>query len=206
MYTGVFYQRYILGLWVMAEGVIYDMFDSNANVYRPEDRPVDLKWSGDRVISIDYGTTNPTRFLDTYDYNGVLMIDSEYDWDSRKTGRQKTDKEYADDFMDFMGDQWCPAIVDPSAASFIAELRSRGVYVIEANNEVLDGIRKVSTLIARRLIMVCSTCVCLLDEMGTYSWDEKAALRGEEKPVKVFDHSADSLRYRVNALPDWRFE
>ena len=124
----------------------------------------------------------------------------------RDRHRQKTDREYGDDFMKFMGDSWCPVIVDPSAASFIAELRSRGVYVIEADNNVLDGIRRTGSLFHRRRILVNECCEGLLDELGTYLWDDKAALRGEEKPVKQQDHGPDALRYFVNSLPDWRFE
>lgn len=205
-YSGVFYQRYVLGLWVMSDGLIYDMFDQTANVYRPDQRPVDMAWSSTRYISCDYGTTNPMRFLDIYDNGEVILVDAEYDWDSRKEHRQKTDKEYADDLMSFMGQTWCTVIVDPSAASFIAELRSRGVYVIPADNDVLDGIRKTASLIQRRAIQVCDRCIRLIDEMGTYMWDDKAALRGEEKPIKQQDHSMDALRYFINYLPDWRFE
>ena len=206
MYTGVFYKRYVEGLWVMAEGVVYDMFDQNENVYRPNEAPVDLHWTGQRVIAIDYGTTNPTRFLDTYEYDGKIYVDSEYDWDSRKTYRQKTDEEYADDLVSFIGDEPCPVIVDPSAASFIAAIEQRGIYVIKAENEVLDGIRKTATLVQGRRVLVNSSCTAIIDEFGTYSWDEKAAMRGEEKPIKTSDHSLDALRYRINYLPDWWFE
>lgn len=206
-FKGVFYQRFILGKWVMSEGVIYDMFDDTENVYTEEQRPVDLEWSGHRVIAVDYGTTNPMRFLDTYDYDGTLYVDREYSWDSRKERRQKTDSEYADDLEAFMGKETpCEIIVDPSAASFIAELQRRCFVVTPAVNDVLDGIRKTSTLLAKRKILIRNTCACLLDEMGTYLWDDKAAMRGVEKPMKEADHSADALRYRVNAFPDWRFE
>ena len=206
MFSGVFYSRYILGKWVMSEGVVYDMFDQTKNVYRPEERPVDLQWSFQRTIACDYGTTNPTRFLEIYDNGETIRVNREYSWDSRKQHRQKTDQEYADDFFEFMGDQWCAAIVDPSAASFIAELRARGVYVIPADNDVPDGIRKTASLIQRRVILVCEQCSCLLDEMGTYRWDDKAALNGTENPLKQNDHSVDALRYYVNSLPDWRFD
>ena len=206
MYTGVFYKRYVEGLWVMAEGVVYDMFDQNENIYRPDEAPVDLKWTGQRVIAVDYGTTNPTRFLDTYEYDGKIYVEQEYDWDSRKTYRQKTDEEYADDLVGFIGEDPCPVIVDPSAASFIAAIEQRGLYVIKAENEVLDGIRKTATLVQGRRILVNSSCTAIIDEFGTYSWDEKAAQRGEEKPIKASDHSLDALRYRINYLPDWWFE
>ena len=204
MYSGIFYQRYILGLWVMSEGVIYDMFDQTKNTYR--ETPVGLRWMAQRAIACDYGTTNPTVFLDILDYDGNIWVDREYRWDSREEHKQKTDKEYADDLLEFMGKDPCAVIVDPSAASFIAELRSRGVYVVQAENEVLDGIRKTSTLIKTRKIKIKEECSGLLDEIGTYIWDEKASQRGEERPVKERDHGADALRYFVNSLPDWRFE
>lgn len=204
MYSGIFYQRYILGLWVMSEGLVYDMFDQTENIYR--EGPVDLAWEGMRTIACDYGTTNPTVFLDVYDYDGTLYIAREYRWDSREEHRQKTDKEYADDLLSFMGKDWCTVLVDPSAASFIAELRSRGVYVLQADNEVLDGIRRTAALLQSRKIKIHESCAGLIDELGTYIWDEKASMRGEERPVKERDHGPDALRYFVNTLPDWRFE
>lgn len=204
MYAGVFYQRYVLGLWVMSEGLIYDMFDQTANTYK-EDIP-GLPYACQRYIACDYGTTNPTVFLDIYDDGEIIRVDREYRWDSRKAHRQKTDQEYADDFVEFMGDIPATVLVDPSAASFIVALRQRGVYVREADNEVLDGIRKTGVLFQRRVIRIHERCAGLLDELGTYLWDDKAAMRGEEKPVKQQDHGPDALRYFVNALPDWRFE
>ena len=154
-----------------SEGLIYDMFDHTENTYR-EDIP-SLPYSCQRYIACDYGTSNPTVFLDIYDDGEKIRVDREYRWDSRKERRQKTDQEYADDFVAFMGDVPATVLVDPSAASFIVALRQRGVYVREADNDV---------------------------------WDDKAALRGEEKPVKQQDHGPDALRYFVNYLPDWRFE
>lgn len=205
-YAGVFYQRYILGLWVMSEGVIYDMFDEDKNTYRTDQTPVDMEWVSQRTIACDYGTTNPCVFLDIYDSEETIRVHREYRWDSKEEHRQKTDKEYADDLIEFMGEKQCTVIVDPSAASFIAELKSRGLYVIPANNDVLDGIRKTSALIQQRKIKVCTNCSGLIDEMGGYIWDEKASERGEEKPVKAQDHAPDALRYYVNSLPSWRLE
>ena len=205
-YSGVFYKRYVLGQWVAADGVVYSMFSEAENVYRRDQRPSGMAWTSTRAIAVDYGTANPTRFLEVYDDEEIIRVDREYSWDSRKEYRQKTDQEYADDLLSFMGERWCSVIADPSAASFIAELRRRGVYVIPADNDVPNGIRKTASLLARRFIRICEDCPCLIGEMGTYVWDEKASRRGEEKPVKQNDHSADALRYYVNSLPDWRFD
>ena len=204
MYSGLFYERYILGRWVMSEGLIYDMFDPTENVYRG--RIIGMKERSMRYIACDYGTTNPCRFLEIFDDGEHVYVDREYDWDSRKERRQKTDSEYGDDFMAFAGDEPVTVLVDPSAASFIAELRSRGVYVLEAKNDVLDGIRNVAVLLKKRELIINERCTRLLDEMGTYMWDDKASMRGEERPIKQNDHSEDALRYFVNHLPEWRFE
>lgn len=202
----VWYARDILGQRKMAEGLIYDMMDTTANTYRPQDAPVGFKSLSTRTITCDYGTTNPTVYLDVYDDGEKVRVHREYRWDSREEHRQKTDEEYADDFMEFMGKDPCAAIVDPAAASFITALRQRGVYVMEGNNDVLNGIRKCSTLLSHRDLMISTDCKGLLDELGTYRWDDKAALMGVDKPIKQQDHGPDALRYYINSLPDWRFE
>nr|DAM99757.1 MAG TPA: large terminase [Caudoviricetes sp.] len=214
MYAGVFYLRYIKGLWAVAEGLIYTMF-SDQNMYADADRPVALKSTAVKTITVDYGTTNPCVFLEVWDDGETLWVDREYRWDSRsedarRSGNpQKTDSQYADDMEDFMGtdpESQCMVVVDPSAASFIAELRSRGVYVKPANNEVVDGIRVVGSLLGRRGIRINGdNCKGLIGEMRSYVWDDKAAERGEEKPVKQKDHGPDALRYYCyTVLPKWR--
>ena len=213
MYVGVFYLRYIKGLLAVAEGLIYTML-TDANLYSDEERPPALKNIASKCITVDYGTTNPCVFLEVWDDGTTLWIDREYRWDSRseeaqRTGNpQKTDAQYADDMETFMGPEdqdWCEIVIDPSAASFIAELRSRGFYVTTANNEVLDGIRVVGSLLARRMIRINRKCKGLTGEMRSYVWDDKAAERGEEKPVKQKDHGPDALRYYCyTKLPKWR--
>lgn len=213
MYAGVFFQRYILGLWAIAEGLIYTMMDED-NLYGDEDRPVALYSTAFRSIAVDYGTTNPCVFLDVYDDGTTLWVDREYRWDSRsdeakRSGNpQRTDAQYADDMGTFMAQgsgQECPVIVDPSAASFIAELRGRGHYVKPGDNEVIDGIRSVGALLQKKQIKIHRACTGLISEMQSYAWDDKAAMRGEEKPVKQQDHGPDALRYDVRTmLPEWR--
>ena len=213
MYAGVFYLRYIKGLWKAAEGLIYTMFTDD-NLYTDDQRPVALKSTAVRSIAVDYGTTNPCVFLDIWDDGQILWVDREYRWDSRSEearrspNPQRTDSQYADDMAEFMGnrpEEQCEIIVDPSAASFIAELQGRGYYVKPADNEVIDGIRIVSTLLAKRSIRINRKCRGLTGEMQSYVWDDKAAERGEEKPVKQQDHGPDALRYYCKTkLPKWR--
>ncbi len=130
-------------------------------------------------------------------------------WVGQTGIKQKTDGEYADAYMEFMGADpqfFCPAVVDPSAASFIQELNRRGVYVLPGDNEVSDGIRRVGGLLQRRELRVNVSCQGLIGELQSYVWDSKAAAMGVEKPVKTFDHGPDALRYYVNTvLPKWRY-
>jgi PBSX family phage terminase large subunit len=209
-YAGtVYYDRLVMGKWTRAEGLIYQSF-KDENLYDDDTRPVALYNTTVRVITCDYGTTNPCVYLDTYDDGETLWVDNEYRWDSRsneakRTGNpQKTDGQYADDMVAFMGtdpEMICNVIVDPSAASFIAELRGRGLVVTPGDNEVLDGIRTLNSLFARKKVMIHRRCEGLIDELHSYVWDDKAP---EDKPVKERDHGPDALRYRCNALPSWR--
>ena len=214
MYAGVFYLRYIKGLWAVAEGLIYSMF-SDAHIYNDDTRPASMLSTSTRYIAVDYGTTNPCVFLDIRDDGKDIWIENEWGWDSKSEQARrlavpnKTDSEYADAMKVFMTDDpelQCMVIVDPSAKSFITELRQRGFYVKEGNNDVLDGIRAVSSLMALNRLHIHSRCTGLIRELRGYVWDEKAAERGEEKPVKMADHYCDAMRYGIfTTLPDWRY-
>lgn len=205
-YSGIFYRRYILGERCLAEGLVYDML-TDANLYSDETRPDLLELHADRTIAVDYGTTNPCVFLDIWDDGTDIWIDREYRWDSKREMRQKTDSEYAQDMAQFMGEEHpCTIVVDPSAASFIAELKTRFFLVRGAVNDVKNGIRIVSTFLTQKKLHIHKTrCKGLLQELRSYAWDEKAAQHGDEKPVKTQDHAPDALRYFCNTmLPAWR--
>lgn len=193
MYSGVFYKRYILGLWTVAEGVIYDMFEKAKHVYDQS-----VEWIiGSNYISIDYGTQNATVFLLwKQGKDGIWRCTREYYYSGRDNKKQKTDAEFADDLVSFCeGVNIKEVVVDPSAASFIAELKKRGFKIRKANNDVLDGIRFVSTLLNEEKIKFHISCTNTMQEFSAYIWDSKAADRGEDKPVKTNDHAMDAVRY-----------
>jgi PBSX family phage terminase large subunit len=197
MYSGVFFKRYILGLWVMAAGAIYDMFSEEKHVIRDAPKHFDKLW-----ICSDYGTGNATVFLLQGRVGKKYYTLREYYYDSRKVGRQKTDVEYSvdlkkfiDDSKDILQGRQVTIIVDPSAASFIAQLRKDGFTVKSAQNSVLDGIRWVASLLSELQYFICDGCVNTIKEKSAYLWDEKAQDRGEDKPVKQNDHASDAERY-----------
>jgi PBSX family phage terminase large subunit len=212
MYSGVFYERMILGLWVIAQGAIYRDCIGPQSKFTDADRPIALYNAYvARYIGVDYGTGNPTVFLDCYDDGRTIWVDKEYYWDSRAKGKggqviqvaQKTDGEYADDFMAFLGPasrRGVTAIVDPSAASFKLELIRRGVQVRDAVNDVEPGIRNTASALKLGVVRVHSSCTMANKELATYSWDDKAAMRGEEKPIKQNDHAPDALRYVTHTI------
>lgn len=196
MYTGVFFKRYILGLWAMAEGIIYDMFSEERHV-KPILEYVRLLIDGGRYVSIDYGTQNATVFLLwNKGRDGKWYCIREYYYSGRDKGVQKTDSEYAEDLIRFLdGTPVKAVIVDPSAASFIAELNKRGFTVIQADNDVEDGIRLVATLLNTERLAFSQSCKNTIMEFASYIWDPKAAERGEDKPIKQHDHAMDAVRY-----------
>lgn len=192
MYTGVFYQRYILGMWAVADGIIYDNFDKDTMVVR------DLPAGFDKYyVSCDYGTQNPTVFLLWGRNNGTWYLIKEYYYSGRTHSRQKTDQQYCDDLKAFLGNIKARIIVDPSAASFIAVLREHGFRVKKAKNDVMDGIRVTQTAMNEGSIKFSENCPNLFKELASYVWDEKAAEYGEDKPVKAHDHACDAMRYFV---------
>jgi len=193
MYSGVFYKRYILGLWCVAEGIIYDMFDAAVHVIREVAEAVKPAY----YVSCDYGTQNATVFLLWQQgVSGTWYCIREYYYSGRDSDRQKTDSEFADDLEKWLdGIDVRSVILDPSAASFKAELKSRGYHVRKAKNDVLDGIRYVGTLLNRGEISFLDCCTNTREEFASYIWDDKAAERGEDKPVKSHDHAMDAVRY-----------
>ena len=193
MYTGVFYRRYILGLWAMAEGIIYDMFDTAKHVISSLADLVNANY----YVSCDYGTQNATVFLLwCKERSGRWVCCREYYYSGRDEERQKTDTEYADDLKQWLdGIKPAKIIIDPSAASFIAELKKRGYSIKKAKNDVLDGIRFVASLLNEGKIAISDQCPNTIKEFGSYIWDQKASEHGEDKPVKQHDHAMDALRY-----------
>ncbi|MFL2104144.1 PBSX family phage terminase large subunit [Mycobacteroides abscessus] len=198
MYSGVFFQRFILGLWVMSEGIIYDNFDQETMVV---DIPKDMVFTR-HYISVDYGTLNPTAFLLWGQNKDTWYCRDEYYHSGRDTQRQKTDEQYVKDMNKFVEDHELSKsdvriIVDPSAASFITALRNDGYVVEQASNDVLDGIRATASAMNEGLIKFSRKCKNVIQEFSSYRWDDKASLLGKDKPIKEHDHAMDALRYFV---------
>lgn len=198
--TGVFYKRNYLGLWCLAEGAIFDFFDRNLYVVKSPPRAAEY-W----VAGIDYGTVNNFACVligvstGRYTQTGICRwVEKEYIWDSKKNGRQKTNSEYAEDVASFLEPYSVKSVyIDPSAASFKLELRKKGFHIIDADNDVMNGITFMISEMQKGNLFICRECVNLIREVESYVWDSKSSEKGEDKPMKKDDHAIDALRYAV---------
>lgn len=197
MYSGIFYKRYILGLWCLAEGVIYDMFNEDFHKAKTVSRQYEKYY-----VSIDYGTQNATVFLLWGLYEGKWYIVKEYYYSGRDTSLQKSDVQYSKELKKFLGDIVpIKIIVDPSAASFIKQLRDDGFNnILKAKNDVLDGVRTVASALNLGLFYVNDICKETLKEFSSYIWDPKKLDYGIEEVLKDKDHCMDAIRYFIYTI------
>lgn len=204
----VYYGRYILGNWTLAEGLVFPKYE-DAIVDEIPDLPVK-----EYCLSLDYGTLNPFAGIFWEKRGNVWYAVKEMYYSGRDTGIQKTDGEYLEMLVDFaepalkyyekhktrsvFGGSYADklqVIIDPSAASMIALLNRSGYFrVIPADNSVKEGIANTNLAMQRGLIKISRKCQNGIDELAGYVWDEDAQ---EDRPVKVNDHFCDSLRYHV---------
>lgn len=192
MYSGAFYERFVKGRWVAADGLIYPMFGDSCMADCPQE------CSG-YYISCDYGTVNPTSMGLWGESGGVWYRTHEYYYSSKRSGAQKTDEEYYAELEKLADGRRINAVIcDPSAASFIATIRKHGRFkVIPAKNDVLDGIRRVSDCLKSGRIKICRGCDDSVREFSLYCWDEGAA---KDCPRKENDHAMDDIRYFVSTV------
>ncbi|MGN0621244.1 MAG: PBSX family phage terminase large subunit [Porcipelethomonas sp.] len=193
LYSGVFYDRFVLGKWTAASGAVYQMFSEEKHTFSkaPEcDR---------YIISCDYGTVNPSSFGLWGHSGGVWYRLREYYYDSRREGISRTDEEHYEALEQLAGDTKPEMVIaDPSAASFIECIRRHGKFrAVPAKNDVLWGIRKVSDALKNRKIMFSKDCADCLREFSLYCWNEKS---GGDVPVKENDHAMDDVRYFVTTV------
>ncbi len=205
-YTGMWYKRLVLGEWAASNGLVFDAFDEDNIFENPSHNP------NFYIAGVDYGTSSVTAAVlcaVSPTQRPQIRVDKEYYYNAKKEDRSKTDAEYADDLREFCEHYNLKAMyVDPSAASLKIELLRRNIPVVDANNDVLLGVKITSKFIAQKELMVHKGCKNLIEHLQSYTWDAKASDRGEDKPDKKsgYDHLADALRYACcSAFPRGEF-
>jgi PBSX family phage terminase large subunit len=193
----MWYKRDILGHRVAPDGIIYDMVDEQ-NYYNDGEGPDLVGMWYKRFYGVDPATGNPFGCVEVVEQNGILYVESEYYYDSKSKMRQKEAAEYVDDLKKHIGDKrYTSLISDPEDANFKLVARNRGLRVVDAKKDVLDGIKRTQTLFATKRLKINRKCKNLINELSGYAWDVKALEKGEEKPLKIGDHLCDALRYVV---------
>lgn len=192
LYQGTFYRRFILGEWVIAEGLVYQDYNDHIKDKLWDGNPDELvgRW----YISMDYGTINPCSMgLWCVTDNEAIRVD-EYYYNSRKEGYQRTDEEHYAELDKLAGDRYIErVIIDPSAASFKATIKRHGKFFVKsAKNDVINGIRTTSQMLTDGRIKIGVKCKASQEEFGMYRWDDKAEV---DKVVKENDHAMDDIRY-----------
>lgn len=197
-YTGVFYDRYIRGEWVVAEGLVYQVDQPDIACDADE---AEGDGRGLWFVSLDYGITNPFAALlwrVAPDMRTAYVVD-EYHWDGRARGHRRTDEEHYDAVERLIGGRPVEYIVvDPSANSFKEVVARRGRYDHwNANNDVLNGIQTTSSMLAGGSVKICRRCAKLLDEMQLYRWDDG---KPGDAVIKEHDHACDAMRYACHTV------
>lgn len=209
-FTGLFYRRFILGEWVAAEGAVFPHFDHHAHQIDFYDLPEAKLALG---IGLDYGTTNASTAISAYlGVDNRIYLTDEWRIDQENRLTPLTDAELAKSYREWLTLPHHPTstlplsqnYVDPAAASFKTQLNRDNVrYVRNANNNVTQGIKLMASLIGADRLRITNRCTGLLQEISSYSWDRKAAEKGEDKPVKQNDHSVDAARYAIASSESW---
>jgi PBSX family phage terminase large subunit len=194
MYVGVFFKRFIEGIWCVADGLVYSMFDEDKHVIHGE-----CPYSPMHHVSIDYGTVNPFS-AGIWGFDGKRAIrERELYYNGREKGVRLDDETYYQKLKELIGDTPIEyIIIDPSAASFIEVIKKHGEYMVKgAKNDVLDGIRVTTTFLNTGRLFVHESCTNTIEEFGLYSWDEES---GDDKVIKENDHAMDDTRYYCNTF------
>lgn len=205
MFTGVFHDRYIRGLWVLAEGLVYQMPreaytcpDAEADEVPANPYEVQPRW----FVSIDYGIVHPFAAILWKLWRGRAYAVAEYYHDGAREPR-RTDEEHYGALCRLVGDRRIEEVViDPSATSMREVISRHDRFdCIAADNDVIAGISTTSSMLANGAVKIAERCRCTIREMGLYSWDAKAP---GDRVVKENDHAMDSMRYMCRTV--LRFE
>lgn len=201
-YSGLFRRRYVNAEWVAADGAIFDGWNPDEHVVAHNELPEITRYL---CVGADYGTRNASAgTLLGIGADGKLYAVDEFRYDSKAAERVLTEQEIARRFNAWVTaheeagrrPEW--VAIDPAALSFRVELGNLGrSNTMQANNDVLYGIRVMASMLAAGALKVSDQCPALIKEMPGYAWDSKESEKGIDKPIKVADHNIDSLRYAM---------
>lgn len=178
-YTGVFYNRFILGIWVVAEGAIYKEFSEHKDEFYIQNPKLPrLKYIN---IGVDFGgnksnhAITATAFNDSMEEIFVLKAKSTpavgVTVDEVVQGIISFADKIKQDYG-FVDGIYC----DSAEQAIINQLKSKSPYPVlnSIKNPIIDRIRCENMLISsRRLHIIKAECADLIDGLETAVWDDK---------------------------------
>jgi PBSX family phage terminase large subunit len=201
--TGIRHKRLRLGLWVSAEGVVYEEYDRSVHLIEPF--PISKEWRRFRVV--DFGYTNP--FVCQWwavDHDGNMYLYREWYM------TQMLVEEHAAKIKELSEPAFFEATVCDHDAEDRATLEKHGIPTVPAAKSVSVGIQAVQSRLksgrifimrgalvqADQRLLDAKKPVCTEQEIEGYMWHKGADGKpNKEEPVKVDDHGVDGLRYGV---------
>lgn len=207
----VFYKRFILGLWVAADGLIYQQFADNVKQYL-----VDPKWLEENeiiyaTIGVDFGGTKSAHSFTltgfTRGYKQVVVLDEYY------CKKRINPKRLQDDFIDFVRRAQSKykvyeAYCDSAEQTLIAGLEMACVQArvgIEIKNAIKgsinDRIAFYNSLIAQNRWKIMSHCKHIIEAFENACYDEKKKnmdVRLDDGLMNV--DSLDSTEYSTESV------
>jgi phage terminase large subunit-like protein len=189
---------------VQASWIFRDAWD-DALYYDDANRPVGLYGAGgfaERVVAVAYGTSTTCVFLEIIDDGKTWWVDREYYWNPALNFPQRTDGEHGRELADFVAGGKRTVILDPVAVTFSSEIAGRGIFHVTADDNEIDAIRLIATLMKSQRLRFHRRCENTVRELLGYAWDTDS---GEEKPLRQNDRACRALQFwAATRVPTWR--
>lgn len=177
-----------LGNWGIVDGLVF----SNWRVETFQSKNL----NGELLLGLDFGFTNdPTAIISSIidEDNKRLYVFDEF-FKKGLLNNQIADilikKGYSKSII----------IADSAEQKSIEEIRRCGVRrikeAVKGQGSVLQGIQKLQ----QYEIIIHSSCINLIEEFENYSWAQDKDGTGINKPVDMFNHGIDALRYSLQCV------
>lgn len=199
MFSGVFYLRNIEGLWVIAEGLVYEDFKEDVHKVSKE-KVADMLQRGDFYTFIggtDWGYTSPMVGL----VIGITRNKKAYIIDEYYRTKQTTENlgEWYLKKEKELGKKLRAIFYDDAEPDRAMILKKMGLRAVPANKELNAGLNTCMTMFRNNRLFVCETCVNTINELMTYRYPEQDDPKAKrDEPLDEDNHAMDSMRYALH--------
>lgn len=213
MYTGVFFKRFILGLWVVADGLCFEQFANEPTKWIKDEADKDINFIS---IGVDFGGNNSkTTFVATAihgNFERIGVIKS-YKLDGAKgtIDANRLNTEFVRFVRGLQKEYKAPiryAFCDCAETYLIAGIKnavkSAGLGLAVGDSEkgsIIDRIVCVNTLLNMNRVYILRSCGQVINALRSAMWDAKAAAKGIDKRKDDFTtdiDTCDAFEYSIS--------